>query len=122
MGRGLLLDFLVDRDDFGRTWCFTLYVDSVDLIVTSLRPARRFCLHSHHLFECSTTLMNNRLPGETPISFIKGELGLTASAAKDLRTVLRDDTHDLTKALARLGVCYMTTGMGRGARSYLLKR
>jgi hypothetical protein len=67
-------------------------------------------------------LMSNRLPGETPMSFIKSELGLTASAAKDLRGVLRDDDHDLTKSLANLGVHYLTTGKGRAARSYLLKR
>jgi hypothetical protein len=67
-------------------------------------------------------LMGNRLPGETPMSYIKSELGLTASAAKDLRGVLRDDDHDLTKSLANLGVRYMTTGKGRGARSYLLKQ
>ena len=41
---------------------------------------------------------------------------------KDLRTALRDDTHDLTKTLAHLGVRYLSTGKGRGARSYLLKR
>jgi hypothetical protein len=67
-------------------------------------------------------LMSNRLPGETPMSFIKSELGLTASAAKELRGVLRDDDHDLTKSLAHLGVRYMTIGQGRGARSYLLKQ
>jgi hypothetical protein len=68
------------------------------------------------------TMMNNRLPGETPMSFIKSELGLTPSSVKDLRTVLRDDSHHLTRSLAHLGVRYVTTGVGRGARSYLLKR
>jgi formylglycine-generating enzyme required for sulfatase activity len=43
------------------------------------------------------------------------------SGAKDLQGVLRDDSHDLTKTLAHLGVRYLTTGQGRGARSYLLK-
>jgi hypothetical protein len=66
-------------------------------------------------------LMSNRLPGETPMSFIKNELGLKPSAVKELRGVLRDDDHDLTRSLANLGVRYMTTGKGRGARSYLLK-
>jgi len=66
--------------------------------------------------------MSNRLPGETPMSFVRSELGLTASAVKDLQGVLRDDGHDLTRSLAHLGVRYMTTGKGRGARSYLLKQ
>jgi hypothetical protein len=56
------------------------------------------------------------------MSFIKSELGLTPSSVKDLRTVLRDDSHHLTRSLAHLGVRYVTTGVGRGARSYLLKR
>jgi len=72
--------------------------------------------------EALLALMGNRLPGETPMSHIKSELGLTPSAAKDLRCVLRDDSHDLTKTLAHLGVRYLTTGKGRGTKSYLLKR
>ena len=72
--------------------------------------------------EALLALMGNRLPGETPMSFIKSELGLTPSAVKDLRGVLRDEDHDLTKTLAHLGVRYLTTGKGRGAKSYLLKR
>jgi len=67
-------------------------------------------------------LMANRLPGETPMSHVRSELGLTASALKDLQGVLRDDGHDLTRSLAGLRVRYMTTGKGRGARSYLLKQ
>ena len=66
--------------------------------------------------------MDNRLPGETPMSLIKSELGLKPSAVKDLRNVLRDDDHYLTKTLAQVGVRYLSTGKGRGARSYLLKR
>jgi hypothetical protein len=83
-------------------------------------PSERVRRGSSH--EALLAMMNNRLPGETPLSFIKSELGLTDSGAKDLRTVLRDDAHDLTKSLAHLGVRYLTTGKGRGARSYLLKR
>ena len=56
------------------------------------------------------------------MSFIKCELGLSASATKELSIVLRNDDHHLTKALAANNVRYMTTGKGRGARSYLLKR
>ncbi len=82
-------------------------------------PSERVRRGSSH--EALLALMANRLPGETPMSFIKSELGLTQSAAKDLRGVLRDDDHDLTRSLAHLGVRYMTTGKGRGARSYLVK-
>jgi hypothetical protein len=72
--------------------------------------------------EALLALMANRLAGETPLSFVRSELGLTDSGLKDLRAVLRDDGHELTKSLATLGVHYMTTGKGRGARSYLLKQ
>jgi hypothetical protein len=82
-------------------------------------PSERVRRGSSH--EALLALMSNRLPGETPMSFIKSELGLTPSAAKELRGVLRDDDHDLTKSLAQLGIRYMTTGKGRGARSYLVK-
>ena len=83
-------------------------------------PSERVRRGSSH--EALLALMGNRLPGETPMSYIKTELGLTPSAVKDLRGVLRDDSHDLTKTLAHLGVRYLTTGKGRGAKSYLLKR
>lgn len=83
-------------------------------------PSERIRRGSSH--EALVALMANRQPGETSMSFVKSELGLTDRATKDLRMVLRDEDHDLTKALAHLGVRYMTTGKGRGARSYLLKR
>jgi hypothetical protein len=83
-------------------------------------PSERVRRGSSH--DALVALMSNRLPGETPMSFVRSELGLTASAVKDLQGVLRDDGHDLTRSLAHLGVRYMTTGKGRGARSYLLKQ
>lgn len=83
-------------------------------------PSERIRRGSSH--EALLALMANRQPGETSMSFVKCELGLTDSATRDLREVLRDDDHDLTKTLAHLGVRYVTTGRGRGARSYLLKR
>jgi hypothetical protein len=83
-------------------------------------PSERVRRGSSHA--ALVALMSNRLPGETPMSFVRSELGLTASAVKDLQGVLRDDGHDLTKSLAQLGVRYMTAGKGRGARSYLLKQ
>jgi hypothetical protein len=83
-------------------------------------PQQRVRRGSSH--EAVLALMANRQPGETPISFIKSELGLTPSAVKDLCIVLRDERHNLTKSLAGLGIRYLTTGKGRGARSCLLKR
>ena len=83
-------------------------------------PSERVRRGSSH--EALLALMGDRLPGETPMSFIKCELGLSASATKELRGVLRNDDHHLTKELAANNVRYMTTGKGRGARSYLLKR
>jgi hypothetical protein len=83
-------------------------------------PSERIRRGSSH--EALIALMGNRLPGETPMSFIRSELGLTASATKELREVLRNDGHELTKKLARLGVRYVTSGRGRGSRSFLLKQ
>jgi hypothetical protein len=56
------------------------------------------------------------------MSHVRKVLGLTERGDKELRSVLRDDEHALTKTLVGLGVRYMTTGPGRGARSYLLKQ
>ncbi|NSL72448.1 hypothetical protein C6Y62_11575 [Hyphomicrobium sulfonivorans] len=83
-------------------------------------PCERVRRGSSH--EALLAFMGNRQPGETPMSLIRSELELSQSAEKDLRCVLRDDDHDLTKALAHRGVRYVTTGRGRGSRSYLLKR
>lgn len=83
-------------------------------------PSERIRRGSSH--EALIALMGNRLPGETPMSLIKSELGLSASATKELREVLRNDEHELTKTLAQLGVRYVTSGRGRGSRSFLLKQ
>ncbi len=71
--------------------------------------------------EAVLALMANQLPGETPISHIRDELQLTSSAVKDLQGVLRNDTHNLTKGLAQIGVRYVTRGIGRGSTSLLVK-
>ena len=72
--------------------------------------------------EAVLALMSNKLQGETPISTLRKELGLARDVVKDLQAVLRDEDHTLTKALADIGVSYVSTGKGRGARSFLLKR
>lgn len=82
-------------------------------------PQERVRRGSSH--EALVALMANRLPGETPMSLVRSELGLSPSAVKDLQGVLRNDDHHLTKSLAHLGIRYMTTGKGRGSRAYLLK-
>lgn len=83
-------------------------------------PHQRVRQGSSH--EALVAMMANRLPGETPMSLIKSELSLSGSAVKDLQGVLRDDEHNLTRSLAHLGVRYLTSGKGRGSRSYLLKQ
>lgn len=65
--------------------------------------------------------MDQRLPGETPWPEIKSALDLTRAGDKELRKVLRDDQHRLTKELAKRGIRYDVRGRGRGSKSYLLK-
>ena len=55
------------------------------------------------------------------MGWIERELSVSPSASKDLRTILRDPSSPLAKALAELGVRYETRGIGRGARSFLVK-
>jgi len=71
--------------------------------------------------EALLVFMKNRLPGETAMSLIKKELGLSTKALDKMRETLRNQDHLLTKQLAELRVTYMVSGVGRGARSYLLK-
>ena len=83
-------------------------------------PAERIRRGSSH--NALMILMENRLPGEIAMSQIRSELGLTDEGLKELRKVLRDDSHQLTRALAEMGVSYVSTKRGRGSRSFLLKR
>ena len=69
--------------------------------------------------EALLALMRGRLPGETPMSFIRKELSLTKSAYKSLLEVLRDETHYLCRALAAIGVRYVARGPGKAG--FLLK-
>ena len=55
------------------------------------------------------------------MGWIERELSVSSSASKDLRTILRDPSSPLAKALAELGVRYEARGIGRGARSFLVK-
>lgn len=71
--------------------------------------------------EALLSLMNHKLPGETAWSEVKVALGLTQAGEKDLRGVLRNDSHPLTKELGKIGVRYDVRGQGRGSKTYLMK-
>lgn len=65
--------------------------------------------------------MENRLPGETAMTALQKELGLSSKSKANLMETLRDPAHPLTVRLKELGVEYKATGKGRGARAYLIK-
>lgn len=71
--------------------------------------------------EALLAYMDQRLPGETPWPEIKSALDLTKSGDKELRKVLRNDQHRLTKELTKRGIRYDMRGQGRGSKTYLLK-
>ena len=71
--------------------------------------------------EALLAFMDQRLPGETPWPEVKSALELTKAGDKELRKVLRDDQHRLTKELTKRGVRYEVRGQGRGSKTYLLK-
>jgi hypothetical protein len=82
-------------------------------------PAERVRRGSSH--EALLSMMSNRLPGETSMSAVQSELGLSASAAKDLKAILRNPGHELVKSLATIGVHPRVAGTGRGTKSWLEK-
>jgi hypothetical protein len=71
--------------------------------------------------EALLAFMAARLPGSTPMSKIRDELGLEASALRALKETLRDASHATTQALRALGGRYEGGGVGRGAKSLLVK-
>lgn len=71
--------------------------------------------------EALIAFMRNRLPGETAMTAVQKALGLGDEGRKTLAVALRDPAHPLTKALADIGVRYVSTGVGRGSKSYLVK-
>lgn len=69
------------------------------------------------------TLMENGPPeGDWRMSWIEREFGLSKKAAQHLRETLRNPMSPLSQRLAVLGVRYVTYGVGRGAKSLLVKR
>lgn len=66
--------------------------------------------------------MKNHPTGEVQLKTLCNELSLGKNAKKDMQKDLKDPDNPLTKQLAEMGVSYHSVGLGRGARSYLLKR
>ena len=65
--------------------------------------------------------MTNRKPGNTAMTTIQKELGLSSKTIKNLKEALRDADHPLTVKLKEIGVSLVSSGYGRGSKSYLLK-
>jgi hypothetical protein len=74
---------------------------------------------SHH--EALLAYMTACLPGSTPMTKIARELGMSPHARRSLQETLRNTAHATTQALAAMGVGYKGGGVGRGAKSYLVK-
>jgi hypothetical protein len=72
-------------------------------------------------YERLVTFMKNRSPGRTDMGAISREFGLKPHQKKDLQKTLRDENHETTLALRSAGVTYGSEGLGRAARSFLLK-
>ncbi len=71
--------------------------------------------------EALVSFMENRHSGETSFGQLEKELNLGKEGIKSLKATLRDLDHPLPRHLKTIGVSYMSTGYGRGSRSYLLK-
>lgn len=72
--------------------------------------------------EAVLKIMDGRRPGDLSLNKLPLLVpGLTARSLKDLKRVLRDPTHPLSKALGEQGVRYVSKGPGRGKSSYLRK-
>jgi hypothetical protein len=67
--------------------------------------------------EALITYMTTQPRGETAMSIVRGELGLTDNALRKLKEVLRNTDHPTTRALRDIGVRYFV----RGKKAYLMK-
>jgi hypothetical protein len=109
-GDAILTDILSEMPRLNVVdWPFILDGDKV------YRPKRG----SNH--EAVLAYMDQRLPGETPLSRLGRALSIGRKAMQKLQEALRDAQHPLTQALAAMGVAYEVRGRGRGAKSYLTK-
>lgn len=59
--------------------------------------------------------------GDSPITEVQKTLSLGMEARKSLEGTLKDAAHPLTKMLADIGVRIRTIGVGRGAKTHLVK-
>jgi hypothetical protein len=66
-------------------------------------------------------MMENRGPGEVSMTHVQREFNLSAEGLKTLKTTLRKADHPLTKALAEINVAFVSTGYGKGSKSFLIK-
>jgi len=90
--------------------------DSFALDGPAVHSVRRGSAH-----EAVLSFMANRLPGETSMTVIGTQLGLSKRGLRHLRETLRNDNHPLTMTLAERGMHYLTSGTGRGSKSYIVK-
>ena len=105
-GDAILQDILVDMPGIHEVpWAFELDGPTVPTV-------RKGSSH-----EALITYMTTRLPGETAMSIVKSELGLTDSTLRKLKEVLRNTDHPTTRALRDIGVRYFV----RGKKAYLMK-
>jgi hypothetical protein len=109
-GDAILQDILVDMPGIHEMpWDFELDGPTVPTV-------RKGSSH-----EALIAYMTTRLPGETEMSTVKGELDLNDNTLKKLKEVLGKIDHPMTTALRDIGVRYVVRGKGRGARSFLIK-
>jgi hypothetical protein len=109
-GDAILQDILVDMPGINEVpWAFELDGPTVPTV-------RKGSSH-----EALITYMTTRLPGETTMSTVKGELDLTDRTLRKLKEVLGKADHPTTMALRDIGVRYVVRGKGRGARALLIK-
>jgi hypothetical protein len=76
---------------------------------------------THSANEAIISFMTTREPGPTPLSLIARELQLRPRQMGRVREELRKFTSNLATALRAIGVSYLSTGRGRGAKSFLVK-
>jgi hypothetical protein len=109
-GHAILQDILADMPGIqAMPWAFELDGPTVPTV-------RKGSSH-----EALITFMTTRLPGETAMSTVKGELGLSDNTLRKLKEVLGKSDHPTTTVLREMGVRYVVRGKGRGARGYLIK-
>ena len=65
--------------------------------------------------------MRNAPPGEYPLSRLRQELDVTRKTVVKWQEALRDKANAMVVEMSAMGVVYDVRGVGRGAKSYLVK-